>query len=109
MWPGPLPTPRAGQGQGNARQNPRMSDGDSGPNALPSPSALVMRPLDIRKRFAKEGLRGLSRREVRFEVAASQKRYDEPFVLRVHSEIAERASLAALGSEPIQHSAPPVP
>jgi resolvase-like protein len=79
---------------------------DSGPSALPSPPALIMRPLDIRKRFADEGLRGLPRCEVRFEVAASQKRHDEWFVLRVHSEIVECASLAPLGSEPLQHSAP---
>jgi hypothetical protein len=57
-----------------------------------------MRPLDIRKRFTKEGLRRLSRCEVRFEVATSQKRHDEAFVLRVHSEIfcARRSRLLVL-------------
>src|SRR5262245_53137549 len=83
-----------------------MSNGDSGPNALPSPSALIMRPLDIRKWFANERLRGLSRCEVRLEVAGGQKRHDERFVLGVHSEIFECASLARLGSEPTQHNAP---
>jgi hypothetical protein len=65
-----------------------------------------MRPLDIRKRFTKEGLRRLSRCEVRFEVATSQKRHDEAFVLRVHSEIVLRAAIAPLGSEPTQHGNP---